>query len=499
MIGAIVIEIFFVLTALASLIASFSKNSYRFSKSLSYLIICTLVTSFTFLCFNFYSMDGGVDGFFEVSRISMASKLLVLVCSTCLFFLVSGALNCGEKFFAKPEFYTLFLLMLTGSFFMLGATDFLSLYLSMELQAIALYVILSLKRKDLKTTESAVKYFLLNATASGIFLYGVTFVYGFSGSTNFSVVFGVLTAANQGWSDFSFHQDASLYVGMLFVLCGLAFKMSLVPFHMWTPDVYQGSPTWVAALLSTISKIVSIAVLISLSMGPFAPLSFIWSKVFLCFGILSIFVGTLSALVQRSLLRLIAFSSIAHMGFIALTFAIANNTGFEQTYAYLLVYAITTLGIFSLLIERSYRLSRNNSNLNMLKDLSGASKHLPGWSFMFAVFLISMAGLPPLAGFFAKFYVLMVLINGGLIVWAVFALLMSVVGAYYYLRLVKIMYFDTEEENSLPLYFSTFDFKTFLFFRGPSFLCLLFVILYAVYPNSLVEFAARLLENTVVP
>ncbi len=481
-------EVSFVIVAFVYLFLSFVRDQKRIAQLLSYITLGILVSLFLYFIGDLERFIGNIGGFFNVTKLVMSSKLLILFVSIVLLSLVGGTFFWKDYLFARAEFFVIFLFMLAGSFLMIEAFDFLSLYLAMELQALSLYVLLAFKKDDPAAIEAAVKYFVLSSVASGVFLYGVSFIYGVVGDTNFLLVYEALNSILSVEGS----EKTIIYIGMALVLSGLVFKISLVPFHMWPPDIYQGAPIWVVTLLATVSKIVGVTVIINLLTGPFKALSDQWELFFLVLGLLSIAIGSLSALAQNNLLRFLGFSTIAHMGFISLSMAGGDYMGLEKAYVYLIIYVVMILGFFSLLMEGKYRLKYIGKKLENLDDFAGFSKIAPGMSFMLALFLFSLAGIPPLAGFFAKLYVVIVLVRENLTVYAVLALLFSILGAFYYLRLIKFMYFDEPKDKNFTCL--EFDFKTFIFFRVPSLLCMLFIIFYAIWPNRLINFVTFIFE-----
>lgn len=477
----IVIEACFSAIAILYLLFSFCKKQESLVRILNYLTIGIFIVFGFFLVKELFSATYSRGTFFVSTPLIIFSKLLVLDIGIIALCVMNGAIYWRDYIFAKVEFLVLFLFMITGSFLMISAGDFLSLYMSMELQAISLYVMLAFKKKSKSSIESAIKYFILSAVASGIFLYGISFIFGMTGTTNFLDIYEYFTNK----SSLIGPDRVFGYIGITFILSGLLFKISLVPFHMWTPDVYEKSPTSIVLLLSTLSKVVGITVIINLLLGPFWGASTDWKFFFLILGLASIVSGSLAALMQTNIMRLLGFSSIANMGFVSLAIATGNFVGMEKAYFYLVVYIVMILGVFLLIIEGRYRLKSVGNSLKEIKDLSNFSKVDPIWSFMLSIFLFSLAGLPPLIGFFSKLYIIVALVSSDLIFYAIFAILFSVLGAFYYLRIVKTMYFYTPSDAifiAQPL-----DLKTFLFFRLPGTVCLILTLFYVAYPDILSE------------
>jgi NADH-quinone oxidoreductase subunit N len=315
-----------------------------------------------------------------------------------------------------------------GIFMMISANDLLSLYLCDELQSLALYVIAAINRDSARSTEAGLKYFVLGALSSGILLYGASLVYGFTGHTSFA---GISAALENGSS-------VGLVFGLVFLVCGLAFKVSAVPFHMWTPDVYEGAPTPVTAFFAAAPKVAAMAVFVRVVMAAFGPVSADWRQVLVFIAIASMALGAFAAIGQRNIKRLMAYSSIGHMGFALVGLAAGTESGVKGVILYMSIYLAMTLGAFACILA----MRRRDGMVEDIEELSGMARTHPVIAFLLAMILFSLAGIPPLAGFFAKFYVFLAAIEAGLYWLAVLGVLASVVGAYYYLRIVKIMYFD---------------------------------------------------------
>lgn len=341
---------------------------------------------------------------------------------------------------SKFEYPVLILLATVGMFGMVSAQDFLSLYVSLELQSLSLYVLATIRRDERRNSEAGLKYFFLGALSSGVLLYGISLLYGYAGSTSY-VALGNTFAA----------QDVinpGVIVGLVLVLSGVAFKISAAPFHMWSPDVYQGAPLPVTALFAMAPKVAAIAVLSRLVIGPFAPIMEQAQQVLIALSVFSLAVGAFSGLVQHNIKRLMAYSSIGHVGFIVMALAVGGAEGVRSALYYTAAYVIMSAGVFAVLLS-VYSQKEGEEHISAL---SGLSRRYPVLAASFAVLLFSMAGIPPMIGFFAKLYVLSAVVHGGLVWLAVAGVVFSVVSAYYYLRLVKIMYFDPALENdTLPI------------------------------------------------
>lgn len=336
------------------------------------------------------------------------------------------------------EYPVLLLFASTGMLMMVSANDLITLYVGLELQSLALYVLAAFKRDSARSSEAGLKYFVLGALSSGMLLYGASLVYGFTGSTQFSEI-----AAAVQPSDVSL----GLIFGLVFLLVGFAFKISAVPFHMWTPDVYEGAPTPVTAFFAAAPKIAAMALTIRVVITAFPAVTIQWQQIIIFLAIASMALGAFAAIGQHNIKRLMAYSSIGHVGYALVGLAAGTAEGVQGVIIYLAIYLVMTLGTFACILA----LRRDGKMVEEISELSGLSRTTPMMAFMLGILLFSLAGIPPLAGFFAKFYVFLAAIEAGLYVLAVVGVLLSVVGAYYYLRIVKIMYFDEPSERFEPM------------------------------------------------
>ena len=328
------------------------------------------------------------------------------------------------------EYPVLILFATLGMFVMVSANDLMSLYIGLEMQSLALYVCAAFQRDSLRSTEAGLKYFVLGAVASGMLLYGASMVYGFTGTTSFTALAGELRSG----SDISL----GVVVGLVFIAAGLAFKVSAVPFHMWTPDVYEGAPSPVTAFFSIAPKVAAVALLIRVLTGPFGGLFAEWQQIVFLLAVASMMLGAFGAIAQTNIKRLMAYSSIGHVGYILVGLAAGTVEGVNGIAIYLATYLAMGIGAWGCILA----MRRQQRMVEDIADLAGLSRSNPGLAAAFAVFMFSMAGIPPLAGFFGKFYVFLAAVNAGLYTLAVVGVLTSVVGAFYYIRIVKIMYFD---------------------------------------------------------
>ncbi len=339
----------------------------------------------------------------------------------------------------KAEFGVLVLLATLGMMLLISASDLIALYLGLELMSLPLYVIAASNRDDARSTEAGLKYFVLGALSSGMLLYGASLIYGFTGTINFA---GIASATKSGGA------GIGLIFGLVFLFAGFCFKVSAVPFHMWTPDVYEGAPTPVTAFFAAAPKVAGIAILVRASIVAFPGITHSWQQIVVFVAIASMVLGAFAAIGQKNIKRLLAYSSIGHMGFALVGLAAGTPEGVQGVLVYMAVYVGMTLGTFACVLS----MRRDGLMVENISDLSGLARTHPTMAFMFAMLLFSLAGIPPLAGFFAKFYVFLAAVKAGLYVLSVIGVLASVVGAYYYLLIVKIMYFDEPAKSfqSMP-------------------------------------------------
>jgi NADH-quinone oxidoreductase subunit N len=338
-----------------------------------------------------------------------------------------------EQGMNRFEFPVLLVLASLGMLMMISAANLMSLYIGLELQSLSLYVIAAFRRESVRSTEAGMKYFILGAISSGMLLYGCSLVYGFAGSTDFAVLAKVFAAAAEGGAP-----SIGLIFGLVFVMAGLAFKVSAVPFHMWTPDVYEGSPTAVTTFFATAPKVAAMALLVRVLVGPFGELTEQWQQIVVFLSIASMTLGAFAAIMQTNIKRLMAYSSIGHVGYALVGLSTGTAEGVQAVLIYMAIYLVMNLGTFAVILS----MRQQGRMLEGIDDLRGLSKSNPLMALAMAIFMFSMAGIPPLAGFFGKLYVFMAAIDAKLYTLAVIGVLASVVGAFYYLRIVKLMYFD---------------------------------------------------------
>ena len=460
-------EIFISLSIMFLLVLGvFKKNSSKliFNISLLVLLITAIITLNETYSINRITL---FNNSVVIDHMASLMKIITLIGA----FLVLSISSNYLKIFRilKIEYPILILSSVLGMMVMISSNDLLVFYMGLELQSLALYVLATFNRDQLKSTEAGLKYFVLSALSSGLLLYGCSLIYGFSGSTNFEII------ANQLTSD-----EYVLTFGIVFILVGLAFKISAVPFHMWAPDVYEGSPTSVTLFFTMVPKIAALTIFIRFLYVPFLNLIDQWQMIIVFLSIASMLFGAIAAIGQTNIKRLIAYSSIGHVGYILAGLATGSNEGIQSSIIYITIYVIMNLALFSCLLM----LKRNDQYYEDIDDLSGLSKNHPLLSLSLLVILFSLAGIPPLAGFFAKFYIFKTVIEQSMYFLAIVGLLSTVVAAFYYLRIIKIIYFDNEkdkydEDHSLWLKFSL-TFSTIL------------ILLYFIFPSQLIDVISRI-------
>ena len=378
------------------------------------------------------------DGAFIDDAFSRFAKLLILA-GAALVLLMSFDTLARDKLLTA-EYAVLLLLATLGMLLMVSAGDLISLFLGLELQSLALYVIAAIDRSKVRSSEAGLKYFVLGSLSSGMLLYGASLIYGFTGSVDFAVIASVAQGQPAA-------QNIGLIVGLVFLLVGLAFKVAAVPFHMWTPDVYEGSPTPVTAFFAAAPKLAAMALLVRTLITGFPGIAAQWQQIVVFLSIASMLLGAFAAIGQSNVKRLMAYSSIGHIGYALIGVAANSEAGTQSVLVYLAIYLAMTIGTFACILSMRSKVGA----VEDIESLSGLAKTNLPMAFVLTMLLFSMAGIPPLAGFFAKFYVFAAAMKAGLYALAVVGVLASVVAAYYYLRVVKIMFFDDARQAFLPV------------------------------------------------
>ena len=451
-------EIFLSISAfLLIILGVFIKNSFELIYRLSIFVIFSIIL---IILTSDKQYSQVFNGSFIIDQFSSYCKILILI--SAFFVLLISKKYIIEIKNDKFEYPIIILLSLLGMFVMVGSNDLILFYLGLELQSLALYVLASIDRDNIKSSEAGVKYFVLSALSSGLLLYGCSLIYGFTGTTNFELI----STSNENF-------NVGSIFGMVFILVGLAFKVSAVPFHMWTPDVYQGSPTSVTSFFSVVPKIAGIAIFIKFMYVPFREVLSEWQYILVFISIASMILGAVAAIGQKNIKRLMAYSSIGHIGYAIAGIAAGSENGLKSTLVYISIYVVMNIGAFSCILL----MKRGGKYIEDIDELSGVSKNHPLMSLGLLIILFSLAGVPPLAGFFAKFYIFMAVIESGMFTLALIGLITTVISAFYYIRIVKVMYFD---EPRKPFEKFT-DFKI----HGPLALSCILLISFFLYPSIL--------------
>jgi len=442
----------------------FSKDN-SFSKATNFAILSLIFVSFlvyfdfttNFALFEIFFSNTSFTKFFKILTILGAAASLIISKN----YFIDNKIN-------RFEIPTLLLFSTLGMMLMISSNNLMMMYLAIELQSLSLYVVASIKRNSLESAESGVKYFILGALSSGILLYGFSLVYGFTGQTTFDGIYISLSHLDK--------LPIGLVFGLVFILVGLAFKVSAVPFHMWTPDVYEGAPTSITAFFAIVPKLAAIALIFRFCLEPFNNFYFEWTQVIFFLSLASMFLGAIAAIAQKSIKRLLAYSSIGHVGYVLIALVAASDQGIRSASIYMFIYIIMNISVFSILLS----LKKSDKYVEKIDELSGLSKTNPVVSVSLAIIMLSMAGIPPFIGFFGKFYVFIAAIESQQYILAILGVLASVISAFYYLRIIKGMYFDEVIEGE------NFDFtinnqaKVIL-------LILLFIITFFIlYPSLLI-------------
>ena len=456
-------EIFLALGGMVALLSGVFVNKDNSFKITTRICNISFIISFILIFFSHSNSGSLFNEMFVYDGLARYTKSLILV-GTILSLLISIKPQKIDGF-NKPEYPVLILFSVIGMLLMSSSMDLISLYMALELQSLPLYVIAAINRDNLKSSEAGLKYFILGALSSGLLLFGMSLVYGAVGDTSFS---SISEFSSQGMTNL-------LLIGLVFMLAGLAFKISLVPFHMWTPDVYEGAPTPVTAFFAIVPKIASMTVMIRFTFFAFESSISSWQQVVVILSLLSMILGSFAAIMQTNLKRLMAYSSIAHMGYALVGIASGILEGISGLLIYMLIYIVMNIGSFIIILS----MRRDNQSVEDIYDLKGISKTHPFIAFSFVILMFSMAGIPPLAGFFGKWVVFYSAVNSGLLFLAVIGVLTSVVGAFYYLRIIKIMYF---EENEVKL--DIIDNKSSMLILG---LMMAIIVLFGIFLNWLIE------------
>ena len=459
-------EIFISLSAMLFLIIGvFKNNSSALIYNLSTISLIVLLA----LIYNLNSIPDTLlfNGAYKIDKLANFMKFLLI--GSGIFVMLASSKYIKVIRINKIEYPILILCSILGMMIMISSNDLIIFYMGLELQSLSLYVLASFNRDNALSSESGLKYFVLSALSSGLLLYGCSLVYGFSETTNFDLIFKN-----------SLDLEYGLIFGLVFILVGLAFKISAVPFHMWAPDVYQGSPTSVTIFFAILPKIAALTVFIRFLYVPFFDMIEQWQMIIVFISIASMLFGAIAAIGQKNLKRLVAYSSIGHMGYALAGLSTGTSQGIHSSITYMSIYLVMNLALFSCL----FMLKRNDEYYEKIEDLSGLSRNHPVLSFSLMLILFSLAGIPPLAGFFAKFYIFMAVVEESMYFLAIVGLLSTVIAAFYYLRIIKIIYFDPEKEK----YETNHDMGIKITLA----LSTLFILSYFIYPRGLTEIVSKI-------
>ena len=451
-------EIIIFLGALVSIVSGAFFNNNKYNK-VFILSIITLIISFIFILYSDVD-NNAVSKLFVNSYFTNLVKLFIICISITILYVSNGYIkNNNLNLFEYP---ILLLFAVLGMLILVSSNDLLMLYISIELQSLSLYVLVALNRDSSKSSEAALKYFILGSIASAIILYGISMTYSVTGSTSYDFI-----------RSFNFDENNILLLsfGLILIISGLAFKLSAAPFHMWTPDVFEGAPSSVTTILITLPKIVILVALIKLLYVPFLYFQNLWQQIILIIIIMSMAIGSIAALRQENIKRLFAYGTIANIGYLLIGIITLKSEGLASSLLYLVIYSISSLGVFSFIMM----LRKENSQILNLQGLAGFSQNYSIAAICMAMLLLSMAGIPPFAGFFAKFYIFVSAIETGFYYIAILGVIFSVISAFYYLKIIKIMYMDVHDESSifdvdtrmyLVLFFTSLLMLLFIFFAG---------------------------------
>jgi NADH-quinone oxidoreductase subunit N len=430
-------ELFLVCAAMVLLLVGvFRRDTQDNAALVGWLAILVLIVTLALTVAQPLATARLFQGAFVADPMAQLLKYLVLAGGAGAMLLSFDAMREGN--YLKFEYPVLLLLATAGMMMMVSAGDLIALYIGLELQSLALYVMAAMRRDDVKSSEAGLKYFVLGALSSCMLLYGASLIYGFTGTTNFA---GIARVATQG------AQNVGLIFGLAFVFVGLAFKISAVPFHMWTPDVYEGAPTPVAAFFSAAPKVAAMALFLRIAIDAFGPISLRWQQIVIFMSLASMVFGAVAAIGQTNIKRLLAYSSIANMGFALVGLAAASEEGVQSVLIYMAIYVVMTLGAFACVLA----MKTDKGPVEAIDDLAGLAQTNGGLALALLVIMFSLAGIPPLAGFFGKYYTFLAAVNAKLWPLAVIGVIASVIACYYYIRIVKLMYFDEPTVRFVPV------------------------------------------------
>jgi len=465
-IASVIPELFLACAGMSLLLYGVFRGDAAY-KAVSWLTVVAFVVAAS-LVFLGEGRSTPFGGQFVTDEFARFMKCLVLVGSG-LSVLMALSYNRREDM-ARCEYPVLILFATLGMFMMVSANDLISLYIGLELQSLSLYVLAAFRRDSVRSSEAGLKYFVLGALSSGMLLYGASLIYGFSGTTSFDSIQAVIVHSGS--------PSIGLIVGLIFLIAGLAFKVSAVPFHMWTPDVYEGAPTPVTAFFALAPKVAAVALFIRVMTEPFGAMIAEWQQVIVLISVASMVLGAVAAIWQTNIKRLLAYSSIGHIGYALIGLAAGSEEGVRGILIYMAIYLAMNIGTFCCVLS----MRKGTAMVENISDLAGLSRHQPLVALALALLMFSMAGIPPLAGFFGKLYIFLAAVDSGLIVLAIIGVLASVIGAFYYLRIIKVMYFDDPvDELERPV---SIELKIILTLSSG------FVLLFFLAPGPIVQSAS---------
>lgn len=463
-------EIFLAVMAMLLLILGVICEKKMCLNSISRAAIFILIATAVIIVKAPYESSVAFNGLFIMDGFASFVKLLILIGSALSIILSVSYLK--RENMARFEYPVLILFATIGMMMMVSANDLMSLYMGLELQSLPLYVLAAMHSRQIKSSEAGIKYFVLGAISSGMLLYGASMIYGFTGTTQF-------TALAEQFSNIDGMPALGVIVGLIFMLAGMAFKISAVPFHMWTPDVYEGSPTPVTAFFAIVPKLAALAMMARLLMGPFFELADQWQQVIILISGASMILGAVAAVRQENIKRLMAYSSIGHMGYALIGLAAGSFDGLRGLLIYMSIYMVMSVGAFAVILM----MCRRGKMIDKISDLAGQSQHHPMTAACLAILMFSMSGIPPLAGFFGKLFIFQSAISEGLYTLAVVGVLSSVVAAYYYLRIIKVMYFDEPAD--------AFDKVQDKSLKAILYISTALIVLFIVKPSPLIDVAQK--------
>jgi len=472
---ALMPEIFVAIAAMALLLIDlFIAKDKKFITAYASIAIC-LIAALLSVKVMMPEAVVAFYGFFLLDQFAVLAK--VLICLGTAFGLVLS-IDYMKKEKHLGEYYVLMLFAMLGMMFMASANNFIIMYLGMELMALCVYVLVGYQRDVLRSSEASLKYFILGALSSGMLLYGITFIYGVSGSFDFNTI-GVALSGSAG------HGSSAVLLGLVFIIAGMAFKVSMAPFHMWTPDAYEGAPTPVTAFMSVAPKVAGFVIFVRVLADAMPALQHEYTMILTWLAVITMAVGNLAAIAQRNIKRMLAYSTIGHVGFVMLGLIAANTDGYAGIMVYLTIYLFMNMGAFAIIIL----MRREGIQGELLDDFAGLSKVRPGYALAMGLLLFSLAGIPFLGGFWAKYAVFIAAVEAGHLYLVLYALLFSAVGAFYYIRVVKYIYFDEERV--------AFNFEESRLMQATVLLTTLAVVALGIYPDPLMDICKQALAGLV--